>query len=215
MVVQAPGLGRSVPGGATGVVVAGGRSRRMGRDKALLPWDGATLLDHALSRLRAACPAVRILSGAERRYEDRGVPVDVDAVPDSGPLGGIYTALLRLEENPGLFLGVDLPFVPVRLLLRLLEMVEGHDAVVPLSPRGPEPLCAVYRPTCLGPVRRCLEAGDFKMTSFWRDVDVLQAGETQLVGFGPLDEVFRNVNTPDDYERARSRSRARTRARDE
>jgi len=175
----------------------------MGRDKALLPWEGATLLDHALTRLRGACPAVRILSGAERRYEDRGVPVDADVVPGSGPLGGILTGLLRLGDGPGLFLGVDLPFVPVSLLARLLDLAEGYDAVVPLSPAGPEPLCAVYGSTCLAPVRRCLEAGDLKMTSFWRDVDVRQAGTDELAGFGPLDEVFRNVNTPADYERAR------------
>jgi molybdopterin-guanine dinucleotide biosynthesis protein A len=190
-------------GGATGFVVAGGQSRRMGRDKALLPWQGATLLDHALARLRAACPAVRILSGRERRYEDRGVAVDVDAVPEAGPLGAIYTGLLQVGPGVGVFLAVDLPFVPVALLRRLLELAEGNDAVVPLSARGPEPLCAVYRATCLDPVRRRLHAGDRKATSFWKEVRVLQAGVTLLSGLGPVDGLFRNVNTPGDYESAR------------
>jgi len=178
----------------------------MGRDKALLPWAGTTLLDHALARLREACSSVRILSGAERRYDDRGVPVDTDAVPDAGPLGGIYTGLLGMGAGAGLFLGVDLPFAPVALLRRLLDLAEGHDAVVPESPRGPEPLCAVYRSTCLGPIRRRLAAGDLKATGFWPDVDVVRAGEADLAGLGPLDEVFRNLNTPADYERARERA---------
>ena len=65
-----------------GFVVAGGQSRRMGRDKALLPWNGGTLLDHAVTRLRAVCRDVRVLSGADRRYADRGLPVDVDAIAE-------------------------------------------------------------------------------------------------------------------------------------
>ena len=188
---------------AVGFAVAGGRSRRMGRDKALLPWPGGTLLDHAVTRLRAACASVRILSGAERRYADRGLEVAVDAVPDAGPLGAIYTGLLHVGGDAGLFLAVDLPFVPVALLRRLLQLAEGHDAVVPISPGGPEPLCAVYRPTCLEPVRRRLEAGELKATSFWPEVRVLQADGAALAGLGPLEEVFRNVNTPGDYQRAR------------
>jgi molybdopterin-guanine dinucleotide biosynthesis protein A len=176
----------------------------MGRDKSLLPWEGGTLLDHAIARLRAVCPGVRILSGTERRYADRGCPVDADAVPDAGPLGAIYTGLMRVGGGAGVFLAVDLPFVSVALLRRLLELAEGQDAVVPVSPGGPEPLCAVYRATCLEAVRRRVEAGDLKATSFWPDVRVLEADGTRLAGLGPLDALFRNVNTPDDYERARA-----------
>jgi molybdopterin-guanine dinucleotide biosynthesis protein A len=178
----------------------------MGRDKALLPWDGSTLLDHAVARLRTVCVSVRILSGGQRRYDDRGLPVETDAVPDAGPLGGIYTGLLGMGEGTGLFLGVDVPFATVELLWRLLDLSKGHDAVVPLSSRGPEPLCAVYRSTCLEPIRRRLGAGERKATSFWPDVDVLQAGADHLAGLGPIDDLFRNINTPADYESARDRS---------
>jgi molybdopterin-guanine dinucleotide biosynthesis protein A len=178
----------------------------MGRDKALLPWNDATLLDHAVARLGALCARVRVLSGAERRYEDRGLPVETDAMPGAGPLGGIYTGLLGMGPGTGLFLGVDLPFVTVDLLRRLLELSAGHDAVVPLSARGPEPLCAVYRSTCLEPIRRRLAAGDLKVTSFWPDADVLQARAGHLSGLGPLDAMFRNVNSPADYESAREQA---------
>jgi molybdopterin-guanine dinucleotide biosynthesis protein A len=206
VVVQAPGLSRAGPALATGFVLAGGKSRRMGRDKALLPWDGATLIDHAVARLGAVCASVQVLSGAERRYEGRGVPVETDALPDAGPLGGIYTGLLRMGGGTGLFLGVDLPFATVDLLRRLLELCAGHDAVVPLSARGPEPLCAAYRSACLEPIRRRLAAGDLKATSFWADADVLQARDEHLAGLGPLDMLFRNVNSPADYERARTQA---------
>lgn len=177
----------------------------MGRDKGLLPWGAATLLDHALARLREVCGEVRILSGPAVRYADRGVPVDVDVLSDAGALGGVLTGLLRLEGKPGLFLGVDTPFVPVGLLRRLLELAEGHDAVVPVSRHGPEPLCAVYRPTCLEPIRRRIASGALKMTAFWPEVRVREVSEDELAGFGDLELLFRNLNAPEDYDWALAR----------
>src|SRR5262245_20532381 len=111
----------------------------MGRDKALLPWAGATLLDHVLTRLREVCGEARILSGPEERYADRGVPVHRDILVGAGALGGVYTGLSCLRGRFGLFLAVDLPLVPAALLRRLLELADGYDAVVPVSPGGPEP----------------------------------------------------------------------------
>jgi molybdopterin-guanine dinucleotide biosynthesis protein A len=182
--------------------VAGGRSRRMDRDKALLPWGTSTLLDHTVRRLHEACGDVVILCGPETRYADRGFPVQVDRVSGAGALGGVYTGLLRLEGGPGLFLGVDVPFVPVALLRRLLALAEGWEAVVPSSPDGPEPLCAVYGRACLDPVRRALEEGRYKMTTFWPEVRVREVPPADLDVFGNPAEIFRNVNTPEDYERA-------------
>jgi molybdopterin-guanine dinucleotide biosynthesis protein A len=193
MVLQAPLLG------ATGFAVAGGESRRMGKDKALLPWGKTTLLDHTLQRLRLVCSEVRILSGERPRYEDRGVPVDTDVTRGAGPLGGVYTGLLRLKDGLGVFLAVDIPFVPYRLLRRLVELAGTHDAVVPLSPGGPEPLCAVYSARCLKAIAREIEAGQLKMTSFFHAVRVRGVSPEELAEFGNPEELFRNVNTIDDY----------------
>ena len=94
MVVQAP-----PPVAAAGFVLAGGHSRRMGRDKARLPWGDVTLLDHALERLRRVCSDVAILPGAEPRYLDAGAPVLPDAARASGPLGGLVTALEQARHE--------------------------------------------------------------------------------------------------------------------
>ncbi len=179
-------------------VVAGGESRRMGRDKALLPWAGADLLGHAVARLRAVTGDVRILSGPVARYRDRGLPVEPDIASGAGPLGGVLTGLAAAGGRPGLFLAVDLPLVPVALLTRLAERAAGGDAVVPVSPRGPEPLCAVYGPGCREPIRRRVDAGDFRMTGFWPEVRVLQLGPTELAEFGDPGEMFKNLNEPTD-----------------
>jgi len=170
----------------------------MGRDKALLPWGATDLLDHALARLRAVTDDLRILCGPEGRYLDRGLAVEVDLARDVGPLAGVLTGLAAVPGRPGLFLAVDLPHVPAGLLRRLVERAEDGDAVVPVSPRGPEPLCAVYGPGCLEPVRRHLAAGDFRMTGFWPDVRIVELGAAELADFGDPDHLFRNLNTPAD-----------------
>ncbi len=188
--------------GPVGFALAGGDSRRMGRDKARLPWGGGDLLAHALARLREVVPEVRILSGGELRYAERGVPVDTDAVFGLGPAAGLLAGLEAAAGRATLLLAVDLPLVPTALLLRLLELAPGFDAVVPVSPRGPEPLCATYGPACLEPLRRRLAAGQLAMTSFWPDVRVRWLESDEVASFGPPERVFLNVNGPADYEAA-------------
>jgi molybdopterin-guanine dinucleotide biosynthesis protein A len=174
----------------------------MRRDKALLPWGPTDLLGHALARLLALTDDVRILCGPHVRYADRGVPVEPDLLDDAGPLVGVLMGLQRAEGRTGLFLGVDLPFVPVALLARLAELVGDFDAAVPVPARGPQPLCAAYGRGCLEAVRRRVGAGELKMTAFWPDVRVREVGPGEVAAFGDPDLLFLNVNAPEDYERA-------------
>lgn len=187
-----------------GFVVAGGRSRRMGRDKALLPWGEGTLLDHAVQRLRAVCAEVHILSGPEERYADRGLVVHRDLLQDAGPLAGVHAGLAALTTPRalGLFLAIDLPLVPVALLRALREAALGHDAAVPKGDVGPQPLCAAYRATCRAAIESRLAQGERRVTSFWADVRVRELGDLELSAFGNPQRLFLNVNEPGDLERA-------------
>jgi molybdopterin-guanine dinucleotide biosynthesis protein A len=192
---------------AIGFVAAGGLSRRMGGDKALLPWDRATLLDHALSVVRAVCNDTRVLCGPTPRYEGRGVRVHVDLVPDGGPLAGLHVALSQLRDDEvALLLAVDLPWVGTDLLRWLLERCTGVDAAVPVTSSGAEPLCAAYRASCLRPVARRLAAAERRMTCFWPDVSVRQLPESELARFGDPRIQFRNLNTPEEYEAERGKA---------
>jgi len=185
--------------GAVGFVLAGGRSARMGRDKALLPWGDGDLLDHALTRLRACCDDVRVLCGPEPRYLERGVPSELDAAHNVGAVAGLLTALERAAGRPALVLAVDLPHVTVPLLEALVARLPAHDAVVPASPRGPEPACAVYGPGCLAPLRQRMAGGQLSLQSFWPDVRVARLEGAALARFGDPQRLFDNVNTPGDY----------------
>lgn len=182
-----------------GFIVAGGRSSRMGRDKALLPYREATLLTHALGVLREVTPDVAVLCGPESRYEDCGAPVVIDAVCGVGPLGGLYSALLSASidgREQILWLGVDLPLVPPSLLERLLREIELADVAMARSTRGIEPLCAAFQTTpTLEAVRRALLDSRLKLTSALASLTVHTVDAD--------DAHFVNVNSPEEYEQVR------------
>ena len=178
----------------------------MGRDKALLPWGGATLLDHALARLHAVAADVHILSGETVRYRDRGLPVHPDAAPDQGPLGGLAAALAAAHPRPVLLLAVDLPFVTVALLAGLARAVRHADVVVPVWSEGAEPLCAAYGPGCRAAVEEALRDGGRRMTSFWPALAVRRLEGPALAAYGDPARLFLNVNEPDAYAAALRRA---------
>jgi molybdopterin-guanine dinucleotide biosynthesis protein A len=174
----------------------------MGRDKALLPFEGTDLLGHALRRLGAVTGDVRILCGPAPRYADRGRPLVTDRVGDQGPLGGVLAGLAAAGGGTGLFLAVDLPHVPVALLGHLASLAPGWDAVVPSSPRGLEPLCAVYAPACFEPARELLAAGRYAMSGLVASVRARVVPASEIAAFGDPGRLFRNLNAPSDLDPA-------------
>lgn len=151
---------------AEGWVLAGGRSVRMGRDKAGLDFAGVPLLERMLGKLRQLGVKARV---AGMREPVKGVVAEVvsDLHPDCGPLSGMETALSRSETQLVMLLGVDLPLVEVEFLQWLLEraQVSGAAATIPRVLGQPQPLCAVYGRELLGGIARALNSGDFKTMS--------------------------------------------------
>jgi molybdenum cofactor guanylyltransferase len=143
-------------------VLAGGRSRRMGRDKALLEWDGSTLIERALGSLRGVSSTVRIVG--DREDLSSFAPVVADTFPGSGPLGGIHAALAASNHDWNLFLPVDQPLLPAGFLRWMLTRVALTEAVatVPIVAGLPQPLCAVYHRAIEPALREVLTAGRFR-----------------------------------------------------
>jgi molybdopterin-guanine dinucleotide biosynthesis protein A len=187
-----------------GFVAAGGQSQRMGQDKALLPWHGTTLLEHAIARLRGACGEVRILCGPEPRYQDHAAPLVVDRVTGVGPLAGLAAALAASGAAGALLLAVDVPRVPIALLQELVRLGPGHDIVVPVTALGPQPLCALYGPACAGALEVSLAVGSHRMTGFWNALRVRRVEARELQRFGDPERLFLNLNTPAEHARGQA-----------
>lgn len=202
----------------TGFVLAGGASRRMGRDKSQLQLGGVTMVERQLRLLRSVCHFVGVI-GPPEKFKGLvipGLPEEVPCWPDDlsgrGPLAGLLTGLRRTRTEFNLFLGCDLPYTQARFLHFLCEraLAVEADVTIPQSRgHGLEPICAVYRRRALGAIRTRLEAGENKVSSFFSRArcQVIPWREIARAGFAP--RIFDNMNTPGDYEAAKAAIAAR------
>lgn len=185
----------------TGLVLAGGTSRRMGRDKASLPWPpgGRTkLLDRTVGTLLSVCREVLVVGREHPGH--RSVP---DALPGQGPLMGLAAGLRAAECDWCLAVAADLPFLRGAMLEALLGHA-GGQAVVPRVGGRAQPLLALYHRSCLGPIEEALARGKRRMDSFWPAVEVRLVEEETLRAHDPALLSFRNLNRPEDLEAAQA-----------
>jgi molybdopterin-guanine dinucleotide biosynthesis protein A len=186
----------------TGFVTAGGRSSRMGRDKAWLDLNGRAMIERVIAALAPAVSSVAIIANAPE-YHRLGLPVLADTSTGIGPLEAIRTALINCPTTHAILVGCDLPFVTAELFEALAIQASEYEAVVPVGPDGRlEPLCAVYSKRALDRVIDLIESGERKISLLF---DLIR---TRLVAFDELRRLegaelfFLNVNTPEDYSRA-------------
>jgi molybdopterin-guanine dinucleotide biosynthesis protein A len=194
-----------------GFLLAGGKSSRMGADKAFLEFGGQTLLDRALGMMSEACDSVRIV-GDPARFTKYGSTkygsLVADIFPGCGPLAGIHAALVHSPAELNLMLAVDMPFVSRELLAFLFAAAEDSDAIitVPRSGRGLQPLCAVYRRDFSTAAEQALRAGKYKVDAAFSSVSVRVIEEGELATAGFSEQSFFNMNTPQDRRAAEGRS---------
>jgi len=167
----------------------------MGLDKALLPYRGGTLLEHAMGIVREATADVVILSGPRRRYLDFGAPVIEDPICGAGPLAGLYAALTSAaaaDVDRILWLAVDLPLVPPHLLPRLVDALDCADVAMARTEHGLEPMCAAFRTTpAIENVRQALLTARLKLIS------ALEGLRIETIDVDA--HHFANLNSPADY----------------
>jgi molybdopterin-guanine dinucleotide biosynthesis protein A len=188
----------------TGAVMAGGKSRRFGQDKAQLSLNGETLLARTLQTLSRVTDDLVVVGPPERRQEAGLARVVSDEYPDSGPLGGIYTALRASSAAAVLVVACDMPFLSEDLLRHLLTLREDFDVVLPRVDGHGEQLHAIYAAACCEPMKRHLDAGDYKIDRVFAEVRVRTVAEDELRRYDPGLRSFWNVNTPEDWERAQT-----------
>lgn len=184
----------------TAFVLTGGRSSRMGSDKALLSWAGETLIQRTLAVARQACERV-FICGSRERYGNFGEVIE-DAQPGLGPLSGIQAALHATPTELNLILSVDLPLMTAEFLTWLLRQARsgGQRITAPDAGGSLQPLCAVYHREVAALVDEALAKGDLKVTRLFARTATRIIGEREIRVAGFEASIFTNVNTPGDYE---------------
>ena len=177
-------------------VLAGGRSSRLGRNKALLPLHGKTLIEKVIDEARCCTGAVTIITNSPDEYAHLGYPCRGDILPGGGPLSGIHAALTHCGTEYVLVVSCDIPLVNRELFESLIAALPGHDIVM-FKHKHFEPLCALYRRTCLAALEDLIAHGEHRI------IDLFPSLQVKVLRIASAD-VFKNINTDADYDFVRT-----------
>lgn len=184
----------------TGIILVGGKSRRMGQDKALLPIQGKLMIERVLELFLEQFPQVLLIGDRPERFEHYQLPVLPDIFPGSS-LGGLFTGLQHAASEHIFVASCDLPFPNQAILQHCCGLRQEFDAVVPCSEQGPEPLFACYRKSCLPAMRAQLEEGRFNITTLFPHLLTHLVPYPELAPYDIDRTAFLNLNTPIEFAR--------------
>lgn len=187
----------------TGIVLAGGKSSRMGTDKSLLRWKGITLVERAIELLRPLCSQV-IISSNNLVYDFTGCETWPDELPQQAPIIGIFSCLKRSATDVNIVLSCDMPYVSADLLIHLRGYSGKNAVVVPVHDGFTEPLCGIYKQSILPYLEKRIANNELSLHRFIESCPHHYAEIDKLPFYN--NRLFLNINTPDDLRRSLSRS---------
>ncbi|MDR3590950.1 MAG: molybdenum cofactor guanylyltransferase [Negativicutes bacterium] len=182
----------------TGIVLAGGRSVRMGCDKASLPWGDSDLLHTVLGALAPVCARLIVVSNLPRVITLPAVDVVADSYPGCGPLGGIQAGLAASGTDYNFVAACDMPYIDSRAVDYMAAAVNGFDAAVPFIDGYFNPLHAIYHRRCLAAIEEMLKQGHLRITDLYPKVRLRLVSAEELGQFRPDCAMLRNLNSPAD-----------------
>jgi len=194
---------------AAAVVLAGGKSSRMGQPKALLPFDDAPLIVHIVNKLRRLFAEIVVVAAPDQELPTMEVTLVRDDVAYQGPVGGIVYGLRAIRSEVAFVTSCDSAFLNSRLVEHLVAQIANHDVVVPHWDGRYQPLHAVYRRSVLPLLETQLAHGELRPVFLFDKVRTRRVDEEELRQFDPQGLSFFNMNTPDDYDKALERWKQR------
>lgn len=186
----------------TAIILAGGKNTRMGVDKAFLKIREKTIIDLILDRLKSIFEEITIVTNSPGRYRYLGVRLLPDIIPDSGPLGGIYSGLVNTRKFQNFFFACDTPFLNLELIKYMKNNRNNFDVITPKLKYGYETLHTIYSKNCIGPIEKQLQEGNLKIIDFFSKVKVKEINENILKQFDARLLSFFNINRDADYQQA-------------
>ncbi len=198
-------MNRGDPMDAGAIILAGGKSSRMGQNKALLPINGLANIERIKKQLTTTFEEVILVTNDEAKYQFLNVPTVSDKVKNKGPLAGIQAGLMASSYDVNVFVACDMPFISVDLAQVLVEQSEGFDAVVPVINGEQHPLFAVYKKSVLAEVENCLRTNQLRIKNLLERLNVNYVTEEHLLikEIDNIQQVFYNMNHPSEYEEAK------------
>ena len=188
------------------VVLAGGLSRRLGRDKAFEPIGNLPLIQRVLSQVSQISRDTIVVANDKKRETQLlgldGISISIDKYPDTGSLGGIFTGIHASTTDWTFVVACDMPFLNIKLIRYIMSLKEGYDAVVPVIDGRPEPIHSIYSKDCLAHIEEKITNNELKITGFFDKISVRYVNESAINEFDPDHLSFLNVNNEEDLEKA-------------
>ena len=185
----------------TAIILAGGKSQRMGANKAFLKFGGRTFIEHQIVQLGKIFDEIIVSANDADSYAGLKLPVVSDIMPGKGPLSGICAGLIRAASFHAFVIACDMPFIDEKMILYLKGQIGDYDVIVPQTARGLEPMHAFYSKNCIQPIYRCIEKGKLRIIDFFSEVRVKVIDEKEFKGLDMSAQSLVNLNTPEEYKR--------------
>jgi molybdopterin-guanine dinucleotide biosynthesis protein A len=192
----------------TGVILAGGKSNRMGQNKALMSLGGKRLVDRVVEVMRSVFDDLLMVTNTPGVYADLDLPMVRDVWPEKGSLGGVYSAIYHVATSYCLVVACDMPFLQTAVLRYLITQINDYDVVVPDVLGELQTLHAIYSKACLQPIEHRLATNRLRIVGFFPDVRVRTVTASELEPYDPELLAFQNLNTPEEFQTAEQRLQA-------
>jgi molybdenum cofactor guanylyltransferase len=182
----------------TGIILSGGQSTRMGKNKALLEVEGVRIIERIHALFEKLFQEILIIGDQKEVLAYLGAPVYPDVIPNQGAMGGLYTGLYFASFPYSFCVACDMPFLKRSLIDYLITHIDAYDAIVPRTRDGLQPLHALYSKSCAGVIKRMMEQKRTKIIDFYPLVNLRIIDEEEFRFLDPQNESFINVNTPEE-----------------
>ena len=188
--------------GITGIILAGGKSNRYGKNKALVHFNGVPLIERGISVLQSLFQNLILVTNTPDEYAYLGLPMFRDLIKGLGPLGGIYTGLEAIEDGWGFVTACDMPFLNHDLVRRIVSQKDECDAVVPRVDWKIEALHALYSKACLPIIREMIDTDEYQIIRLFQKIRIKYLNEEEIRAVDPDLRSFTNINRPQELSNA-------------
>jgi len=180
----------------TGIILSGGKSLRMGENKAFIEIEGVPIIQRIYTLFKELFHEVIIVTNQIELFKKFDSKIYSDLLPNKGALGGLYTGLFFSNFHYSFCVACDMPFLNKSLVQYLIKRIGDEDVIVPRTKDGLQPLHAIYSKNCLDPIKEIIEQGKFKIIDIYHRVQVKIIEEADFISLDPFRDSFINVNTP-------------------
>ncbi|MCJ7783332.1 MAG: molybdenum cofactor guanylyltransferase [Desulfobacterales bacterium] len=182
----------------TGIILSGGKSIRMGENKAFIQIEGVPIIKRIYDLFKELFQEVIIVTNQKELFSNFDSKIYSDLIPSKGALGGLYTGIFFSSFHHSFCVACDMPFIKKTVVQYLIEDMDDEDVIVPRTKDGLQPLHAIYSKNCVDPIRKSIDEGKSKIIDIYDQVNVKIVDEKDFLCFDPGRESFINVNTPEE-----------------